>query len=58
MAVLTRLKAGPEAIEAAKTALRLANTTAAIQRAVDEAPPLTDEQRSKLALLLSPAGAK
>ena len=57
LAVLVREGASPEQVEAARARLREANAEAAVQRVVDSFPPLTDEQRSRLALLLAPAGS-
>jgi len=55
LAVLVRDGASPEQIEAARADLREANAEAAVQRVIDSTPPLTDAQRSRLALLLAPA---
>jgi ribosome recycling factor len=46
-----------EAIEAAKADLAAANLAQRIREIVDSAPPLTDEQRDKLATLLRPSAA-
>lgn len=42
----------PDSIAAAATDLKAAKLAQAIQRAADSAPPLTDEQRIRLASLL------
>lgn len=58
VAVLTRHQGpdAPQTIEA-KRELRAANLEAHIREAVDADPPLTAEQRDRLALLLSPPDA-
>ena len=43
------------AIEAAKVALRLAKAEEYVKRLVNAAPPLTSEQRDRLAVLLRPS---
>ena len=54
LAALTRRGADPERIDQARRDLNEANLAAHIRRIVDGAPPLTDEQRERLALLLHP----
>jgi hypothetical protein len=57
VAVLARKGAEPAQIEAARAELRVANATAAVERIVSTAPPLSAEQRARLAvLLLAPTG--
>ncbi len=55
-AVATSIRYGhdPARIEAARRDLAEAKLERHIREIVDSAPPLTDEQRSRLALLLSP----
>ena len=44
----------PKAIEAARQALATEKIAAYVERVLDEAPPLTDDQRTRLAELLRP----
>lgn len=55
LAALTRHRAlnDPD-VDAARRDLRVASAEDYIRRLVDAAPPLTDDQRSRLALLLRP----
>lgn len=46
----------PEQVAATHAALAAAKIEAAIQKALAEAPPLTDEQRARLARLLTADG--
>lgn len=48
----------PAQLAQAKRELTALNLERAIQRALDAAPPLTDEARSRLAQLLTSGGAK
>jgi hypothetical protein len=47
---------GGEAVDAAVLDLRERTLSEHIQREVDKAPPLTNEQRARLAALLRPGG--
>lgn len=47
-----QLDAPPEAIQAARADLAAANAEAAIRRVVDRFPPLTADQRARLAVIL------
>lgn len=49
---LTRTGASPERIEAARCEIKAATAEDYIRRLVDEAPPLTEVQRARLAALL------
>lgn len=49
--------ASPARLEEARVDLAAARLAEHIRRVVDAAPPLTPEQRERLALLLRPAGA-
>ena len=53
--VATRVKAGadPDLIDAARADLKAANLEAGIRAAVSTWPPLTDQARAELALLLT-----
>lgn len=46
----------PDTIAAARAALAAAHAERAIRRALDGAPPITDEQRHRLAALLLTGG--
>lgn len=46
----------PDEVDDARRDLAAANLAATIKRIVSKAPPLTDDQRSRLALLLRPDG--
>jgi hypothetical protein len=48
--------APPEQVDAARADLATANISAYIRRVIDAAPPLTAEQRDRLATLLRPDG--
>ncbi len=45
-----------EQVDAARADLATANISAYIRRVIDAAPPLTPEQRDRLAVLLRPGG--
>ena len=49
---LTRVRAEPERIEEARAELKFTTATDYVRRLVDEAPPLTELQRARLATLL------
>jgi hypothetical protein len=53
---LARRGADPERLEAARAELRTAAAEVYITKVVDAAPPLSDEQRARLAALLRPTG--
>lgn len=57
VANLTRSHADPATIVEARRDLAEANIAAAVERALADAPPLTDEQAARLARLLLGAGA-
>lgn len=59
VAALSRSRSAddPDLIDARRN-LRAERLAIAIRRAVDQAPPLTDEQRHRLADLLAPRGAR
>lgn len=52
VAALTRHNSDPDRLLVARRSLASAKLSAYIQRTVDSAPPLTTEQRDRLALLL------
>jgi len=47
----------PDAVAAARSRLAEAKLERHIREVVDAAPPLTDEQRTRLSLLLAPGGS-
>jgi hypothetical protein len=51
-----RRRAAPERIDEARADLAATTLEDHIRRVVDAAPPLTPEQRERLALLLHPGG--
>lgn len=53
----TAVRYQPERVEDARRELAEANLAKYIKRVVEKAPPLTDEQYARLALLLRPADA-
>jgi hypothetical protein len=55
LAVYCRDHRPAEEIERARADLNLANAQAAVEKIVASAPPLTDAQRARLALLLAPS---
>lgn len=58
VAALSRSRSADDPdLVAAKRALREARLAEYIKRTIDEAPPFTDDQRNRLALLLSGSGA-
>ncbi|MBM7807650.1 hypothetical protein JOD57_003487 [Geodermatophilus bullaregiensis] len=56
--LMSRPGATPAAILEAKRELNCANAERAIQKALDVAPPLTAEQRARLAVLIVGGGSK
>jgi len=58
VAALTRHHARPVEIEAARRDLRAARLELEVQRIVGEAPPLTEDQRRRLARVLAGAAVE
>jgi hypothetical protein len=54
VASLVSKGAPPEQVEAARADLAAANISAYIRRVIEAAPPLTPEQRNRLAAILRP----
>lgn len=58
LARASRQDGDPKEREQAFRAFRIAKLEQAVQRALAEAPPLTDDQRARIAALLRPQGGE